>query len=120
MKPDPGPKMYIAFGSTSHPKKGTTVLHMGVMPMGVMVNFKWVYAVIPKDNTKICEVRHVFEKAGCVLREGNDLPGGPEPYGTYSNHATQIRFSIFWQRKQLSVAKRCNQGMIQFTTNAGI
>lgn len=81
VKPDLGPKMYNAYGSASHPTKGTTNLHLDISDaVNVMV-----YVGIPKDtgnnDTEIREAYRAIDEAGCDIfqrrrvREKNELPG---------------------------------------------
>ncbi len=46
VKPDLGPKMYVAYGSALHPKEGTTNLHLDISDA---VNLM-VYVGIPTDD----------------------------------------------------------------------
>ena len=48
VKPDLGPKMYNAYGSALHPKKGTTYFHLDVSDA---VNLM-VYVGVPEDDEK--------------------------------------------------------------------
>ncbi|XP_055310781.1 lysine-specific demethylase 3A isoform X2 [Sitodiplosis mosellana] len=82
VKPDLGPKMYNAYGSASHPTKGTTNLHLDISDaVNVMV-----YVGIPKDTADnhdsiIKEAYRAIDEAGCDIlqrrrvREKNELPG---------------------------------------------
>lgn len=80
VKPDLGPKMYNAYGSASHPTKGTTNLHLDISDaVNVMV-----YVGIPKDesnDTLIKESYRAIDEAGCDIlqrrrvREKKELPG---------------------------------------------
>lgn len=81
VKPDLGPKMYNAYGSASHPTKGTTNLHLDISDaVNVMV-----YVGIPKDtgnnDAEIREAYRAIDEAGCDIlqrrrvREKNELPG---------------------------------------------
>ena len=59
VKPDLGPKMYVAYGSALHPKEGTTNLHLDISDaVNVMV-----YVGIPLDDTYDHQVRLRREKA---------------------------------------------------------
>ena len=53
VKPDLGPKMYVAYGSALHPKEGTTNLHLDISDA---VN-TMVYVGIPQDDTYDHQVR---------------------------------------------------------------
>ena len=58
VKPDLGPKMYVAYGSALHPKEGTTNLHLDISDaVNVMV-----YVGIPLDDTYDHQVRPRKEK----------------------------------------------------------
>lgn len=81
VKPDLGPKMYNAYGSASHPTKGTTNLHLDISDaVNVMV-----YVGIPKDtgnnDAEMLEAYRAIDEAGCDIlqrrrvREKNELPG---------------------------------------------
>lgn len=81
VKPDLGPKMYNAYGSASHPTKGTTNLHLDISDaVNVMV-----YVGIPKDTSNnellIKEAYRAIDEAGCDIlqrrrvRDKNELPG---------------------------------------------
>ncbi|XP_046386731.1 lysine-specific demethylase 3B-like isoform X4 [Ischnura elegans] len=67
VRPDLGPKMYNAYGSTSHPTKGTTNLHLDVSDaVNVMV-----YVGIPQDATDVedqnKDALRAIEEAGCDI-----------------------------------------------------
>lgn len=81
VKPDLGPKMYNAYGSASHPTKGTTNLHLDISDaVNVMV-----YVGIPKDTSDnellIKEAYRAIDEAGCDIlqrrrvRDKHELPG---------------------------------------------
>ncbi len=53
VKPDLGPKMYVAYGSALYPKEGTTNLHLDISDATNVM----VYVGIPHDDTYDHEVR---------------------------------------------------------------
>ena len=80
LKPELGPKMYIAYGSALYASKGSTNLHID---MSDAVNCL-VYVGFPKDANLEENAKEVFkevDKAGCDIitkrrvRDRNILPG---------------------------------------------
>ena len=80
LKPELGPKMYIAYGSALYSDKGSTNLHID---MSDAVNCL-VYVGFPKDGNMEENAKEVFkevDKAGCDIimkrriRSRNILPG---------------------------------------------
>lgn len=80
VRPDLGPKMYIAYGSALHPSKGTTNLHLDISDaVNVMV-----HVGIPKDSDTDEHIKEAFraiDEAGCDIltrrrvRDKGELPG---------------------------------------------
>ncbi|CAG0878489.1 unnamed protein product [Darwinula stevensoni] len=80
VKPDLGPKMYIAYGSTVHPSVGTTNLHLDISDaVNVMV-----HTGIPEgvDREKVKQgALKALQEGGCDyltlrrVREKGDIPG---------------------------------------------
>jgi len=80
LKPELGPKMYIAYGSALYSNKGSTNLHID---MSDAVNYL-VYVGFPTDGNAEENAKEVFkevDKAGCDIimkrriRQRNTLPG---------------------------------------------
>jgi len=80
LKPELGPKMYIAYGSALYSNKGSTNLHID---MSDAVNYL-VYVGFPSDGNAEENAKEVFkevDKAGCDIimkrriRRRNTLPG---------------------------------------------
>ncbi|XP_058801148.1 lysine-specific demethylase 3A-like isoform X2 [Phymastichus coffea] len=80
VRPDLGPKMYIAYGSSIHPDKGTTNLHLDVSDaVNVMV-----YVGIINDSDREKRVKaalKAIDEAGCDIltrrrvRQAQQVPG---------------------------------------------
>ncbi|KAK7074250.1 Lysine-specific demethylase 3B [Halocaridina rubra] len=80
VRPDLGPKMYIAYGSAIHPSKASTNLHLDISDaVNVMC-----YVGIPKDadyEEHIKEALKAIDEAGCDIltrrrvREKDEIPG---------------------------------------------
>ncbi|XP_045138451.1 lysine-specific demethylase 3A-A-like [Portunus trituberculatus] len=80
VRPDLGPKMYIAYGSAIHPNRASTNLHLDISDaVNVMC-----YVGVPKDADYQEHVKEVFkaiDEAGCDIltrrrvREKEEVPG---------------------------------------------
>lgn len=80
VRPDLGPKMYIAYGSSLHPKKASTKLHLDISDAANVM----CYVGVPKDadySENIKEAYKAIDDAGCDIltrrrvREKDEIPG---------------------------------------------
>ncbi|CAG0894425.1 unnamed protein product [Cyprideis torosa] len=79
-RPDLGPKMYIAYGSATHPNKGTTNLHLDISDAVNVMVYVGIPDNLPREEV-LKGVLRGLDEAGCDVqtrrrvREAGEVPG---------------------------------------------